>query len=45
MYKASELIIYIGYFAALLEAVHLLYRFPTAVGCRESHVEHFDPND
>ena len=31
-------------FAALLYAVHFVYKFPTTVGCRESHVEHFDPN-
>ena len=34
----------IGKFAALLWLVHQLYTFPTVVGWRESHVEHFDPN-
>ena len=31
-------------FAALPQLVHLVYGDPTTVGCRESHVEHFDPN-
>ena len=34
----------IGKIAALLWLVHYLYTFPTVVGWRESHVEHFDPN-
>ena len=32
------------YFAALLGAVHTVYGIHTAVECRESHVEDFDPN-
>ena len=43
IYKAAWLTI--GYFAALLGALHSVYGIPTAVGCRESHVEDFDPND
>ena len=42
IYKAAWLTI--GYFAALLGAVHSVYGIPTAVECRESHVEDFDPN-
>ena len=42
IYKAALLTI--GYFAALLGAVQSVYGIPTAVGCRESHVEDFDPN-
>ena len=36
MYKAAQLTI--GKLAALLKFVHFLYRFPTTVGWRESHV-------
>ena len=42
IYKAAWLTI--GYFSALLWAVHSVYGIPTAVECRESHVEDFDPN-
>ena len=42
IYKAAWLTI--GYFAVLLWAVHSVYGIPTAVGCRESHVEDIDPN-
>ena len=42
MYKAVQLII--GKFAAQPWLVHKLYTVPTAVGSREFHVEHFDPN-
>ena len=41
MYNALQLII--GKLAALLQAVHPLYLFPTAGKCRECHVEHFHP--
>ena len=41
MFKDAQVII--GKFAALLQAVHFLYRFPKAVECSESPVEHFDP--
>ena len=42
MFKAVQLII--GKFAALPQLVHYLYTVPIAVGLREIHVEHFDPN-
>ena len=42
MFRA--LLLHIGTFAAPLRGVHLLYIVPTTMGCRESHVDHFDPN-
>ena len=36
--------LHIGTFAALLRVVHLLYLVATTMGCRESHVDHFDIN-
>ena len=42
MFKAAQLII--GKFEALPWLAHQLYSVPTIMGCRVSHVEHFDQN-